>query len=74
MARTKVSSTDLAWIFIERMRSFDECAGATAIAIVPGKDGWTAVTNKTISRRPTCVRRISKIQKQLQQVYTLARD
>jgi hypothetical protein len=75
MAKTRVSNSDLAWIFIERLRSFDECAGATAIAIVPSKDdGWTAVPNRSKSQRPDCPRRLKQIEKQLRQIYLLAKD
>jgi hypothetical protein len=74
MARTKISSIDLAWIFLERLRSLDDCARATTIAIVPSKGGWRAVTNKMPSQRPLCARRIDQIQNQLRKVYVLAKD
>jgi hypothetical protein len=74
MAKKRISSTDLAWVFLEQMRSFDDCAGATAIAILPSRDGWTVVTNRTKSQRPSCARRIEQIQKRLRRSYVLARD
>ena len=57
MAKTKVSSTDLAWIFLERIKSSDACAAAISIAIVPSRGG--------------CAARIEQIQKQLRKVYDL---
>ena len=72
MARIKVSNADLAWIFIERIRSFDECADGIAVAIVPSKGGWTAVINRSKSQRPDCIERVAQIQKTLQQIYMLA--
>jgi hypothetical protein len=75
MAKIKISTTDLVWIFTEKLRSFDECFPGTDIAIVPSKDGWTAVTG---SRRriehPGYARRIEQIQKQLRAIYVLAKD
>jgi hypothetical protein len=75
MAKTRISSSDLVWIFTEKLRSFDECAAGTNIAIVPSKDGWTAVMGaRRRGRRPRCDRRIEQIQKQLREIYVLARD
>jgi hypothetical protein len=74
MAKKRISSNDLAWVFLERMRSFDDCAEATSIAILPSRDGWTVVTNRTKGQRPGCARRIEQIQKQLRKAYVLAKD
>ena len=75
MAKTKISSTDLSWVFREKMASFDECAPTVSIAIVPSEDGWTAVTNAWArSRHPLCAKRIKQIQNQLRKVYVLATD
>ena len=74
MAKKKISSTDLAWVFLEQMRSFDDCAAATSVAIVPTPGGWTAVANRTKSQRPGCAKRIERIQTQLRKAYVLARD
>jgi hypothetical protein len=75
MAKTRISSSDLVWIFTEKLRSFDECAAGTNIAIVPSEDGWTAVMGaRRRGRRPRCERRIEQIQKQLREIYVLARD
>jgi hypothetical protein len=39
MAKTKVSATELVWIFQQRLRSFDECSSGTYVAIVPTENG-----------------------------------
>jgi len=75
MAKTRISSSDLVWIFTERLRSFDECSQGTNIAIVPSEDGWTAVMSaQRRGQRPHCNRRIAQIQKQLREIYVLAKD
>ena len=71
MAKTKVSSTDLAWIFLERIKSSDDCAAAISIAIVPSRGGWAVITNKSAAQRPGCAARIEQIQKELREVYDL---
>lgn len=75
MSKTKISSADLVWIFREKLLSFDDCSPSIAIAVVPSNSGWTAVTSeRDRARRPNCVRRIELIQKQLREVYVLAKD
>jgi hypothetical protein len=74
MAKKRIWSSDLAWVFLERLRSFDDCAAAISIAIVPSRDGWTAVPNKTKAQRPRCATRIVQIQKQLRELYVLTKD
>lgn len=45
------------------------------IAIVPTDGGWKAVTApRDRTGRPDCVRRIEQIQKQLREIYVLAKD
>jgi hypothetical protein len=75
LAKTRVSSTDLIWIFRERLSSFDDGSPSIPIAIVPSDVGWTVViTPRHRARRPGWVRRIERIQTQLRDVYVLARD
>jgi len=75
LAKKRVSSTDLIWMFRERLSSFDDCSPSIPIAIVPSHAGWTAVTNsRHRTARPACVRRIEQIQRQLRDVYVLAKD
>jgi hypothetical protein len=79
LAKTKISSTDLIWIFREKLLSFDDCPRSISIAIVPSDEGWTAVTTQHVRKgHPNCVKRIEQLQKQLQkqlrEVYVLAKD
>jgi hypothetical protein len=41
LAKTKLSSTDLIWVFREKLSLFDDCSPSIPIAIVPGDAGWT---------------------------------
>jgi len=75
LAKTKISSTDLIWLFRERLSSFADCSPAIPIAIVPTDDGWTAVTTPRYRNgHPLSVRRIEQVQMQLREVYVLAKD
>jgi hypothetical protein len=75
LAKIKISSTDLIWIFQEKLLSFDDCPRSISIAIVPSDEGWTAVTTQHFRKRhPDCVKRIEQLQKQLREVYILAKD
>src|SRR5260370_17409695 len=76
MAKTRISSTDLAWIFQEKLNAFDGCPPAVSIAIVPtDDDGWAAATTATgRAGHHLCARRIEQIQKQLRGIYVLAKD
>ena len=75
MAKTKISSTDLIWIFREKLSAFDDCPPSIPIAIVPSDGSWTALTPHYVRKgHPNCVKRIEQIQKQLREVYVLAND
>jgi hypothetical protein len=76
VAKAKVSNSDLAWIFAERLREFEECPPRMAVAIVPdAKAGWSAIVSKQWgSGNPLCQKRIETVQKQLRGVYRLADD
>lgn len=75
MAKTRVSSTDLIWIFRERLASFNDGSPSIPIAIVPSEAGWTVViTPRHRAKQPGWVRRIQQIQKQLRDLYVLAKD
>jgi hypothetical protein len=75
LAKTKISSTDLIWIFREKLSLFDDCPPSIPIAIVPSDEGWTVVTTQRDRKgRPNCVKRIEQLQKQLREVYVLAKD
>ena len=75
MAKTKISSTDLLWIFRERLSSFDDRFKVAPMAIVPDNEGWQAVTSHRYrTGEPQVAKRIKQIQTELQAVYRLAPD
>ena len=75
LAKKRISSIDLIWIFREKLSSFAECPASIKIAIVPSDESWTVVmTQHERNRRPHRVKRIEQIQKQLREVYVLAKD
>jgi hypothetical protein len=72
MRKQAVSSTDLAYIFTERLKEFGDCAPTISIAIVPTADGWQAVTNNWARfKNPRCAKRIEQVQKELQKTYAV---
>jgi hypothetical protein len=75
LAKKRISSTDLIWIFREKLSTFTDCPPSIKIAIVPSNEGWTVVMPQGDQNRcPHCVKRIEQIQKQLRELYVLARD
>jgi hypothetical protein len=74
MTKKAISSTDLIWIFHERIKEFDDCpAQGLSIAIVPMPDvGWSAlISPKQRTTYPVCAKRVDSIQKQLRELYVL---
>ena len=74
MSKTKVSSTDLIWIFHEKLQTFDDHPQhGLPIAVVPMPDGgWRALSTHHIrKRRRPWAERIEAIEKQLQKTYVL---
>jgi hypothetical protein len=73
MAKIKISSTELVWIFHQRLEAFDDCPSEVPIAIVPDPDeGWMAVMSaQSRTHNPLCARRVEAIQKQLRKIYVL---
>jgi hypothetical protein len=75
VTKTKISSTDLVWIFRERLSSFDDRFKVAPIAIVPTKEGWEVVTSSRYrTAEPEVAKLIKQVQAELQAVYRLARD
>ena len=76
MARKTISSTELIWIFHQKLEAFDDCREGAPIAIVPASDvGWMAVMSaKSRTQNPDCARRVEAIQKELREIYVLAKD
>jgi hypothetical protein len=77
MAKTKISSTDLIWVFHEKLKAFDDNpAKGVVIAVVPTRNGnWAAVTTQQVRmQRPLWAQRIQAVEKQLRKTYVLAKD
>ena len=76
MGKTKVSSTDLIWMFHQRLLSFEDFPqqGQISLAIVPtGKKGWTNVVGPRV-RSSSATRwktRIGTIERELQAAFAL---
>ena len=73
MAKIRISSTELVWVFHQRLEAFYDCPPEVPIAIVPAPDeGWTAVMSaQTRTQNPHWARRVESIQKQLREIYVL---
>ena len=73
MAKKAISSTDLIWIFHEKLKEFDDCPASVSIAIVPMPDvGWMVLMSpRQGAKHPRCARRIEALQKQLREMYVL---
>jgi hypothetical protein len=75
VAKTRISSTDLLWIFQERLASFDRRLKVAPLAIISSKNSWEVVTSPRYRKsEPQLARYIKKIQAELQPVYSLAVD
>ena len=75
MKKERVSSTELAHIFSERLKDFDDCSPRITIAIVPSKSGWKVLSQRWARfRYLTCQKRIEKVQAELREIYALAPD
>jgi hypothetical protein len=74
MAKKQISSTDLAWIFRERMKETGDCGRTVPVAIVRDGTSWIALTDKVLIKRfPLCAAQIERIQKELREIYDLRR-
>jgi hypothetical protein len=75
IARAKISSTDLLWVFQERLASFDDRFKRAPIAIVPSNRGWHAVKSRGYTLgEPQLSRRIQQVQAELEPIYRLTPD
>jgi len=75
MARKKISSSDLIWMIHERLKEYDDNPfHGISLAIVRGDKGdWRVVIQRKLPKRePALKTRISRIEKQLRQHYSLA--
>jgi hypothetical protein len=77
MARKRISSSDLIWMFHEGLNEYDDHTyHGISLAIIPGEKGnWRVVTQRKLPKRePDMKVRIGKIEKKLRRQYALARD
>jgi len=75
MVKIAISNVDLVWVFTEKLKSFRDDAPAISIAIVPDKDGWSAIASRNDrNHHPRCAKRIEQVQRELREIYVLARD
>ena len=75
MAKAKISNADLVWVFTEKLKSFRDCAPAISVAIVADKNGWTAVASRNDrNHHPRCAERVEHVQRELREIYVLAKD
>jgi hypothetical protein len=74
MAKIWISSTELVWVFHQRLEAFDDSSKQVPIAIVPVPDvGWMALMSaKSRTQNPHWARRVEDIQKQLREIYVLS--
>ena len=73
--RIKISSTDLLWIFQEKLGSFDDRFKRAPIAIVPSNGGWQVVLPRSYRiGEPQLSRRIQQVQAELEPLYRLTPD
>jgi hypothetical protein len=65
LAKTKISSADLAHIFVERLSAFKDCPARPSVAIVPDTvSGWLAVASKPNRRsKPIPVDRLKEVER-----------
>jgi hypothetical protein len=74
MPRKTVSSTDLIWLFHERLRESGHFPGlGISLAVVPAPDvGWTVVmSSRQRARHPACAKLLQSIEKQFRETYVL---
>jgi hypothetical protein len=75
MAKTEISNADLVWVFTEKLKPFRDCAPTISIAVVPSEDGWTAIASRNdLNIHPRCPERIDEVQRELREIYVLAKD
>ena len=73
MDKIWISSTELVWVFHERLEAFDDCSREVPIAIVPAPNvGWMALMSaRSRTQNPHWARRVEAIRKQLRKIYVL---
>ena len=74
VAKTRISTTDLVWLFHEELKAFEDLPlHGISIAVVPTASGWEALTQHRVRvQRPLWQSRVAAIQRRLQKTYRLA--
>ena len=73
MPKTNISTADLVWVFMEKLKPFGDCSPGISIAIVPSKDGWSTIASRRGNHaHPLCAKRIEQVQGELREIYVLA--
>jgi hypothetical protein len=77
MTKRRISSVDLGWLILERMREEGSIQRGVSLAVVSdAKLGWRAVLDGRSSKSlsPAAVRKIRSIENELRSNYALASD
>ena len=77
MAKKRVSSIELTWLIVERMKADDSFAKGVSVAVIPDPElGWRAVVEPRAHRRmtPRAQRRFAAIEQELREAYALRDD
>jgi hypothetical protein len=74
--RTKLSNSDLAAKFYERLKDIAGCPSSVSLAIVPSEiHGWTAILSPPARKRnPIFAQRFDRLASQFREEYDLAKD
>jgi len=77
MAKKRVSSVELTWIIVEKLKEDGSFQKGLSVAVIPDSQlGWRAVVESRARRRmsPRALRRFEALQKELQEIYSLSAD
>jgi len=77
MAKKRVSSVELTWIIVEKLKEDGSFQKGLSVAVIPDpSSGWRAVVESRARRRmsPRALRRFEALQKELQELYSLSAD
>ena len=77
MARKRISSSDLIWMFHEKLGEYDDHPmTGVALAVIPSGNGdWTVAMQRRVpNRKPDMATRVTAIEKQLQKQFMMAAE
>lgn len=75
VAKTRISSVDLAWLITERLRDYGFPVRVGLAVVADGEEGWRVVIAVADRRfmRPSHARRLASVQEDLRAIYSLSR-